>query len=472
MTSEFRQRVAQALNQDEIQVNLRAVVDRLRTHRQAAFQHEEADAFQRLRARCAAIRADAVNRLPQLLEQLEMNLSRNGIQVHWAQTTQQANRIVLDIMQRHRADLLVKGKSMVSEEMGINAYLASHGIDCLETDLGELIVQLAGEKPAHIIVPAIHKNRRQIAELMHKHFPETPYSEDIDTLAGMARQFMREKFRIAPVGMTGVNMMIAETGTLCLVENEGNGRMCSTMPSVHIAVTGIEKVIERLDDLPPLLNLLTRSATGQPITTYVNFISSPRKADEKDGPTEVHLVLLDNGRSAICHDPELSQTLHCIRCGACINHCPVYRQIGGHAYGTVIPGPIGTIVEPQEKGLDAHGELTQASTLCGACAQVCPVDIPIPKIINRLRWACVHDEHYAVPGAGSGRKPAEAAIWKVWTWCCVNPRLYGFAARLAAALHPVLPERMMGAWTAVRKAPRPARATLHACVKNMAVDDE
>lgn len=476
MSTEFRSNVAHALKRDAVQTHLKTVVDRLRAHRQGALGNDAA--FERLRNRCEAIRADAIRRLPDLLQQFESKAQRNGIQVHWAETTLQANQIVLDIMQRHRATFLVKGKSMVSEEMGVNAFLQSHGIGCLETDLGEFIVQLAGEKPAHIIVPAIHKNRREIASLIHRHFPGLPYSEDIETLAQSVRHFMRDKFRSAPVGLTGVNFMVAETGTLCLVENEGNGRMCSTLPPVHIAVTGIEKVIARLEDLPPLLNLLTRSATGQPVTAYVNMINSPRRPGDKDGPDEVHLILLDNGRSRIAGDPELLETLHCIRCGACINHCPVYRQIGGHAYGTVIPGPIGAILEPQKQGLDAAaGELPQASTLCGACAEVCPVRIPIPAIINRLRWESVRKNRQSqnsrpvVPGAGSGRKSLEALIWKIWAWCCTHPRMYNRMTKLATRLRNRLPADM-GAWTAVRKAPKPAQATLHERLRKMDIDHE
>lgn len=467
MTTIFRNNAAQAIRQEDIRINLNRVVGRLRQHRHDAFP--DPAEFEQLRRQCKRIRERAVNRLPELLEILEANLKRNGIQVHWAETTLQANQIVLDIMQRHQAKMLIKGKSMVSEEMEINAYLASHGIECIESDLGEFIIQLANEKPAHIIVPAIHKNRKQIAALMHSHFPEMPYSEDIDNLAAMARHFLRDKFCHAPVGMTGVNFMVAETGTLCLVENEGNGRMCTTVPPVHIAVTGIEKVIEKLDDLPPLLTMLVRSATGQPITTYVNMISSPRKSGEKDGPEAVHLVLLDNGRSSICGDTELMETLHCIRCGACINHCPVYRQIGGHAYGTVIPGPIGSILEPQKGGLANYGELAQASTLCGSCSAVCPVNIPIPKIINRLRWEANRHDFSHMPGAGAGRKPLEALSWKIWQRVCIRPGLYRRITKLVSCFRNFIPTGVWGGWKQIRKAPRPARATLHERLKAMNV---
>jgi L-lactate dehydrogenase complex protein LldF len=321
---------------------------RLGLRRRTLFSDPEA--FEQLRARGDAIRQRALNKLPELLEQLERKCIENGIQVHWAETPAEANQICLDIIQRHHATRVIKGKSMVSEEMHLNHFLEERGIEALETDLGEYIIQLDHETPSHIIVPAIHKNRDQIAKLFHDKIPNTPYTEVVEELNAIARKVLREKFFAGEVGVSGVNFAVAETGTLCLVENEGNGRMCTTAPPVHIAVMGLEKVLEKLEDVPPLLRLLTGSATGQLITTYFNMISSPRKPGEKDGPKEVHLVLLDNGRSKIWADPELRQTLKCIRCGACLNHCPVYTRLGGHAYGYVYPGPIGSILTPQLEG--------------------------------------------------------------------------------------------------------------------------
>jgi len=272
---------------------------------------------------------------------------------------------------------------------------------------------------------------------------------------------MREKFRWATAGLSGVNFAVAETGTLCLVENEGNGRMCTTVPDVHIAVTGIEKVIPQLDQIPPLLTLLTRSATGQPITTYFNMISGPRREGEKDGPREVHLVLLDNGRSRIFGDPELKATLRCIRCGACMNHCPVYTRLGGHAYGTVYPGPIGSILEPQLHGLDALGELADASTLCGACSEACPVRIPIPSLLNRLRHEGVRsDVGSPVLGQGGRRKPLPALVWRLWSWIHSGPRRYRAVTALIGRFRFLQPGRL-GSWTRTREAPRFASMSLH-----------
>jgi len=471
MSSEFRNTVRANLAKPEVRANFYRAMDGLMTRRLDQFP-DKAE-LERLRTQSMAIRANALSKLPELLETLEANLTRNGIQVHWAETPEQGNQIVQAILERHKAKSIIKGKSMVSEEMGMNHFLEALGIECLESDLGEFIIQLDGETPSHIIMPAIHKNRVQIAKLFHEKFPDIPYTEDVDELTQMARRILRDKFYATTVGLSGVNFMVAETGTLCLVENEGNGRMSTTAPSVHIAVTGIEKVVESLSDVPPLLSILTRSATGQPITTYFNMISSPRKPGEKDGPEEVHLVLLDNGRSNIYSDPELLATLRCIRCGACINHCPVYVRIGGHSYGTVYPGPIGSILEPQKAGLDVHGELAQASTLCGACSEVCPVRIPIPSILNRLRYDGVRKDTANTNTVGSGKRRtlSEAATWKTWSWAATHPAVYHAGSSLATHFKGMLPTNL-GAWTTVRSAPKLAESTLHQQVKNLGVDHE
>ncbi len=468
--TEFRINVEQALGKDDVRAHFRKAMDMLMTNRRHQFP-DNAE-LQALRTQAQAIRANALSKLPELLEQLETKLTNNGIQVHWAETTEAANQIVLDIMQRHDAKSVIKGKSMVSEEMELNHFLQEQGIDALESDLGEFIIQLDGETPSHIIMPAIHKSKAQISQLFSEKFPDIPYTDDVDTLTRSAREILREKFYQAPVGLSGVNFAVAETGTLCLVENEGNGRMSTTAPAVHIAVTGIEKVVENLSDIPPLLSILTRSATGQPITTYVNMISSPRKPGELDGPEEVHLILLDNGRSNIYSDPELLATLRCIRCGACINHCPVYVQIGGHSYGTVYPGPIGTILEPQKAGLSVHGELAQASSLCGACGEVCPVRIPIPSIINRLRYDGVRkDKGSNTIDAGTRRKPLEALTWQGWSWAAAHPFVYNTGSTIATRLRGLLPAKL-GAWTRVRTAPKLAEKTLHEQMKALGVDHE
>ncbi len=346
---DFTANASQALQDRQLRKNFKFAMGNFILKRRQIFADKKET--EHLRELGNAIKKRALSRLPQLLEELETKCTRNGIRVHWAETTTEANQQVLNIMKAHKATRMVKGKSMVSEEMGLNEFLESKGIEAAETDLGEFIIQLNNEKPSHIIVPAIHKNKEQIAQIFHEKLTDTPYTEDVEALNAIARKTLRQKFFEAQVGLSGVNFAVAETGTLCLIENEGNGRMSTTVPPVHIAVMGLEKVVEKLTDVPPLLRLLTGSATGQLITTYVNMITSPRKDDEKDGPREVHLIILDNGRSEILTDPQLRQTLQCIRCGTCLNHCPVYTRIGGHAYGFVYPGPIGKILNPQVEGL-------------------------------------------------------------------------------------------------------------------------
>lgn len=459
MSPEFPVRVSQALGNDRVRRNIRRTMDGLVLKRHKAFPDEQELAV--LRRRGKLIRGHALAHLPELLLELERNCQRNGIQVHWAETAAEGNALVRDILRRHGADLVIKGKSMVSEEMGLNHYLEAQGIRAVETDLGEFILQLGDERPSHIIAPAIHKDRVEIAQRFAAHFPEFPYTEDIEGLTAIARRIMREHFGQAIAGLSGVNFAVAETGTLCLVENEGNGRLCTTAPQVHIAVCGIEKVIARLDQLPPLLTLLTRSATGQPITTYVNMISGPRREGELDGPREVHLVLLDNGRSRIHGDPQLSSTLRCIRCGACMNHCPVYSRLGGHAYGTVYPGPIGSVLEPQLQGLDRLGELADASSLCGACGEVCPVRIPLPALLRRLRAEGVRGRKGSrVVGAGSRRKPLHRLIWTLWRWVNASPALYRGLTGLGTRLRWLVPKHL-GPWTRTRSAPAIAPRSLH-----------
>ena len=377
-TEGFRARAKDVVENPFLRQSFRGAMDFLIGKRAAQFPSPEE--LESLRTLGEQIRQYNLGKLPALLLQLEENLTRNGIQVHWAETPDEANAIILGICQRHSAKLMIKGKSMVSEEIELNHACEAAGIDAMESDMGEYIVQLAGEKPSHIIMPAIHKTKEEIARLFHEKVPGVDYTDNVDELIQIGRRVLREKFLVADIGLSGVNMAVAETGTLCLVENEGNGRLSTTAPPVHIAITGIEKVVEKLAHVPPLLSLLTRSATGQNISTYFNMISGPRQPGEKDGPTEVHLVLLDNGRTQAYADEQLRKTLQCIRCGACMNHCPVYTRIGGHAYGTTYPGPIGKIISPHLLGLEATANMASASSMCGACGEVCPVKIPIPEM--------------------------------------------------------------------------------------------
>ncbi|MDD5248245.1 MAG: LutB/LldF family L-lactate oxidation iron-sulfur protein [Rhodocyclaceae bacterium] len=446
----FAERSKAAVNDAHLRQSFRGAMDFLQAKRRAQFP--DAAALETLRDLGADIRRYALANLPALLEQLEAQLTANGVKVHWAETPDEANAIVLDIARRHDATRMVKGKSMVSEEVGLNHAMAAAGIEALETDMGEYIVQLAGEGPSHIIMPAIHKTKQQIAELFAAKLPGVSYTDNVDELIRIGREVLRKKFAAADIGLSGVNFAVAETGTLYLVENEGNGRMCTTVPRVHIAITGIEKVVAKLDHVVPLNSLLPRSATGQPVETYQNFISRPRQPDELDGPDEVHLILLDNGRTQAYADVQLRATLQCIRCGACMNHCPVYARIGGHAYGTTYPGPIGAIISPHLLGLADTYPLAFASTLCGACAEVCPVRIPIPDILIRLR-----NEAQARPGttaaslrgSGAARTAGISAIWRVWSLIYSRLGLYRLTSWFMSRGRALSPTEQ-GAWTKSR----------------------
>ncbi len=457
---DFRERAHEALGDPQLRGNFRRAMDSLMTKRAAAFSNP--DEREDLRSLGNAIRARALSKLPDLLEQLERNLIRNGVQVHWAETVEEANAIVMSIVEAHEAKQVIKGKSMVSEEMEMNDFLGERGIECLEADMGEYIVQMDHEKPSHIIMPAIHKNAGQVGKLFHDKLG-VEYTTDVDQLIQIGRRVLRQKFFEADIGVSGVNFAVAETGTLLLVENEGNGRMVTSVPPVHIAVTGIEKVVENLRDTVPLLSLLTRSALGIPITTYVNMISGPRKAHELDGPQEVHLVLLDNGRSQAFADSELRQTLNCIRCGACMNHCPVYTRVGGHTYGEVYPGPIGKIITPHMAGLAKVPDHPSASSLCGACGEVCPVKIPIPALLRRLR-----EENVKAPDApnrvmrdqGSKYSRKERFIWNAWSKLNTSPSLYRLFGFFASRLRSLTPGNV-GPWTQNHSAPKPAARSLH-----------
>jgi L-lactate dehydrogenase complex protein LldF len=446
--------------------NFRGAMDFLQAKRRAQFTDD--DELQGLRELGASIRRYSLANLPRLLEQLEAKLTANGVQVHWAQNGAEANAIALQIAQRVNAKHIIKGKSMVSEEIGFNHAMETAGIEAFESDMGEYIVQLAGEAPSHIIMPAIHKTKQEIAQLFADEVPGVTYTEDVDALIQIGRRVLRRKFADADIGLSGVNFAVAETGTLCLVENEGNGRMCTTVPRVHIAITGIEKVVEKLEHLPPLLSLLTRSATGQSVTTYVNMISGPRKPGEKDGPQEVHLILLDNGRTQAYADDELRATLQCIRCGACMNHCPVYARIGGHAYGTTYPGPIGAIISPHMLGLEATYPLAFASTLCGACNEVCPVKIPITDILVRLRseaQAKPDTEEATLRGSGAARTLAVATVWSMWSQVYSKSGLYKLASWFMSRGRSLSPSEQ-GAWTRSRTPLTPAPKRLRDLMKD------
>ena len=376
-----------------------------------------------LRTEARAIKERTIARLDEYLDLFAAQAQRAGVQVHWAADAAEARDIITGIAQRIEARVIVKGKSMATEEIHLNAHLEQRGYEVVETDLGEYIIQLAGETPSHIIAPAIHKTRQQIAALFHEHLG-TPYTEEIPELTQIARQALRGQFLRADMGITGANFAIAETGSIVLVTNEGNGRLSSTMPRVHVALVGMEKVIPRLSDLAVMVKVLTNSATGQKISSYVTMLTGPRREHDLDGPEELHVVLLDNGRSGILRSAN-REALYCLRCGACLNVCPIYQNVGGHAYGGVYPGPIGAVLTPMLSGLDTAKHLPRASTLCGACRDACPVKINIPHLLLNLRQQLV--ERHDVPRT-------ERVLFTLWSWIMRSPWLYKTALALAALL--------------------------------------
>ncbi len=410
--------------------------------------------WQELRQRAHEIKSRAIENLPEALEAFEEKVCSRGGEVHYCEDGAAARDTILSIIRSHKGSSVTKSKSMVTEEIALNDHLEAAGLSVLEGDLGEYIIQLAGEHPSHIIAPAIHKSREEVAELFHEHLGSDPEA-DIPELTRVAQRALREAFLGADVGISGANFVVSETGTIVLVENEGNIRMSTTIPRVHIALVGIEKVVPRLEDLALLLRLLCRSATGQRVTSYISFISSARTPAEGDGPEKLHVVFLDAGRSRLWADPEQRGALNCIRCGACLNFCPVYGSVGGHSYGWVYPGPIGSVISPHYVGIEQASQLPQASSLCGRCAEVCPVKIPLPDMLLGLRAKAVEAgsagfmERLSMRGYSLlARSPR---LWR-FVLACGRP-LYKLAARagLAGLLGP------LRRWNRTRSLPLPRK---------------
>src|SRR5437660_446829 len=394
--------------------------------------------WEELRSQARAIKDETLLHLDRDLEEFSANAEKFGAQVHWARDAAEANSIVCKLARARGARLVVKSKSMATEEIHLNAALEREGIAAVETDLGEYIIQLAGETPSHIIAPAIHKTKGQIAELFTDKLGIAP-TEDIARLTATARQVLRDKFGAADIGISGVNFGVAETGTILILENEGNIRLTTSLPKMHVAVMGIEKVIPRFADLEIFLKLLPRSGTGQHLTAYQSLITGTKRNTEDEGPAELHIILLDNGRSRMLENPITRQSLACIRCGACLNACPVYQQIGGHAYGSVYPGPIGAVLTPQLLGMGESAELPYASSLCGACRDVCPVKIDIPAVLLHLRAQAV-----ARRGSTGTGTLLERLAFSSYAAVMARPRLFEWVMRWARRLHIVPP---LGAWT-------------------------
>ena len=369
--------------------------------------------FETLREEAKNLKNHILENLDHYLERYEAAVTKAGGQVHWARDAQEARAIILDICKRVNAKTVTKGKSMVSEEIGLNEALIEHGMEVVETDLGEYIIQLANEPPSHIIAPAVHKTKNQVSDLFEAAHGG-PRKTEVADLVNEARQVLREKYFRADVGITGGNFLIAETGSSMIVTNEGNGDLTQTLAKVHIVTSGIERVVPRLDDASLFLRLLARSATGQETETYTTVSTGPRRAGDLDGPEEYHVVLVDNGRSKMLAG-RFREMLRCIRCGACMNHCPVYGSVGGHAYGWVYPGPMGSVLTPLIKGLDNAYDLPNACTLNGRCASVCPVKIPLPDLLRELR----HMQHRQALSPLMQRRALKA-----WRFVATRPKLY------------------------------------------------
>jgi L-lactate dehydrogenase complex protein LldF len=402
--------------------------------------------YQDLRAQANAVKKHAIENLDYYLELFERNVEAHGGKVVYCKDGTEVADFVLSLAKKQSAKLIVKSKSMTTEEVDLNERLEHHGLESVETDLGEYILQLAHEKPYHIVAPALHKTRYDVAEIFTKRL-NVPNEVVIEKQTAIARGVLREKFLAADIGISGANFLVADSGAVVIVENEGNARLTTSAPKVHIAVAGIEKVIPRAQDLAVFLKLLARSATGQLLSVYTSFLSGPKRPGEVDGPDEFYVVLVDNGRTKLLPSAERRQSLYCIRCGACLNTCPVYRKIGGHSFPWVYSGPIGAILTPQFMGTSHEPGLPFASSLCGACGEVCPVKIDIPKILLELR----HDVREAETQQKSNR--LEKLAFRAFAWLMTHPRLFEMAGRMAASMAPSEDGRWVRSVPPVMKAP-------------------
>jgi len=454
----FKKNAARAVGDDALRLALAKAQDGFVGKRaQVVKQLTE---FERLREQGKTIGDHTLAYLDHYLESYEAAVNKHGGHVHWAETPEDAQNIVRDICKRVDAKLVIKGKSMISEEIALNEALEGDGLEVIESDLGEYILQLAKEPPSHIIAPAIHKTKAQISELFYNAHKKLGYDKKLDTvpdLVNEARQVLRSRYLEADVGITGANFLISETGSNIIVTNEGNGDLSCTLPRVHIVTASIDKVVPTLDDASALLRMLARSATGQEITSYTTFSTGPRRANDLDGPEEYHVVLVDNGRTEMLAGA-FRDMLRCIRCGACMNHCPVYGAIGGHSYGWVYPGPMGSVLTPNMLGLKEAGDLAHACTLNGRCSSVCPMKIPLPDLLREHRRR--QFEAHLTP------KVAGYAL-AAWGFLAKRPRLYQPLTALGMKMMGMLGRRkgrfqsvpLVGSWTNTRDLPAPQGET-------------
>ncbi len=457
----FKERAAVALNDQNLQTSL--------ARAQYGFVGKRAELiggfpeFEALREAGQQIKDHTLEHLDYYLERYEQAVNAHGGQVHWARDSAEASRIIRDLCRAAGAGTVTKGKSMISEEIGLNRVLEEAGIDVVETDLGEYILQLAGEPPSHIIAPAVHKTKDQISDLFVEHHARFGFDKrltEVPDLVNEARQVLRQRYLEADVGITGANFLIAETGSNIIVTNEGNGDLTCTLPKVHIVTASIEKVVPTLEDATTLLRLLTRSATGQEFTAYTTFSTGPKRSGDPDGPEQYHVVLVDNVRSEMLGNA-FKPMLRCIRCGACMNHCPVYGAVGGHVYGWVYPGPMGAVWSTLNLGFKEAGDLPNACTLNGRCQSVCPVKIPLPDLLRELRRQ-QHEAHLNSKVARNGIR--------VWAFFAKRPRLYQSATRIGMRVLARLGRKrgrfrslpLAGGWTGTRDLPAPQGRTFQA----------
>ena len=459
-TPRFKDNVHEALNDQRLQRAMRHS-DNFVAKRAAAV--ERLPEFEALRDSARAIKDHTLAHLDLYLEAYERKVTQSGGRVHYARNAAEANAIILGLCTERGARTVTKGKSMISEEIGLNAALEAEGIEAIETDLGEYIIQLRGETPSHIIAPAIHLSKDDVEADFRRAHRDLPAARDLsqpEQLLGEARAILRDKFLSADVGVTGANFLVAETGTSIIVTNEGNGDLTQILPKVHVVVASLEKIVPTLADAAQLLRVLARSATGQDMSVYTTLSTGPRHASDPDGPEEYHVVLLDNGRSATLGGP-FAEMLRCIRCGACMNHCPVYHAVGGHAYGWVYPGPMGAVLTPLLIGVAEGGQLPNASTFCGRCEEVCPMRIPLPKMMRHWRER-EFERHLSPATARYGLK--------YWAFFAKRPLIYRFATDVAMRILALIGGKsgrfawlpLARGWTQHRDFPAPQGSTFQA----------
>ncbi|PAF51634.1 LutB/LldF family L-lactate oxidation iron-sulfur protein [Helicobacter sp. 13S00477-4] len=469
-TKQYEVAIANKLSDEQLRKNLKSAMDTLKTNRKNLIKQRYTD-WEGLRELGKEVKLKTLSHLDEFLERFENNATKNGFKVHWANDAKEANEIIYQLAKERNITTILKGKSMASEEIHLNAYLKEKGVLANETDLGELIIQLIDEPPVHIVTPAIHKNRYQIGEIFKEKL-QAPLESEPDKLNAIARKYMRKKFKDFKMGLSGVNFAIANEGAIWLVENEGNGRMSTTACDIHIAICGIEKIVESFEDASILNTLLVPSAVGASITCYNNIIAGPRKEGELDGPQEVHIVMLDNNRSSILADSHYYRSLSCIRCGTCLNHCPVYDKIGGHAYLSTYPGPIGEVISPQLFGLDNCGYMLNLCSLCGRCSEVCPVKIPLAELIRDLRSEKIGEGRMKVKGyKNTHRNKSEKFAMNVFAFLATSGikwRVLLWGVNVFSPLIEKMGHILPGLknWTLYRATPK-INASLHTKIKNI-----